>query len=113
MSTDEIANTVALLKVTTIQEALKQSGSKAYQATGTTKTAKPDLIKLYERQVMDVGIEKFISRINESLVTQTATLLGVEAKKPVLTTTIQETGIVPFLSKASYGMLTSFTFFCP
>lgn len=104
MSTDEIAKTVALLKVATIQEALKQSASKAFQSTGS-KTAKAELIKLYERQVMDVGIEKFISRIQDSLVSQTASLLGVEANKAVIISTIQETGIVSFLSKASYGII--------
>lgn len=104
MSTDEIAKTIQVLKVTTIQEALKQSGSKAY-ASASPKAAKPELIKLYERQVMDVGIEKFINRINENMITQTATLMGVEAKKSVVVEKVQELGIEAFLTKASFGML--------
>jgi hypothetical protein len=103
MSTDEIAKTIQVLKVNTIQEALKQSQSKAFQ-NASAKSTKPELIKLYERQVMDVGIEKFISRINDSMVKQTATLLGVDASKAALVDKITEIGIEAFLSKASFGM---------
>ena len=103
MSTDEIAKTIQVLKVITIQEALKQSGSKAFQNV-PAKASKPELIKLYERQVMDVGIEKFINRINESIVTQTAKLFEVESIKPRLVEKVQEIGIEAFLSKTSFGM---------
>lgn len=103
MSTDEIAKHIQVLKVNTIQDALKQAGSKAFQ-NASGKSTKPELIKLYERQVMDVGIEKFISRINDSVVAQTATLLGVEANKQTLVEKVQELGIEPFLTKASFGM---------
>jgi hypothetical protein len=106
MSTDEIAKTIQVLKVNTIQEALKQSGSKAFQ-NASAKSTKPELIKLYERQVMDVGIEKFINRINDSMVSRTATLLDVDSSKAVLVEKVQEIGIESFLSKASFGKQSS------
>lgn len=104
MSTDEIAKTIALLKVNTIQDALKQAGS----AAANSKASKQDLIKLYETAVMDVGIEKFIHRVNEELVTKTAKLLGADAAnqgRSAVIANVQSVTIQSLLSQASLELL--------
>ncbi len=106
MSTDEIAKTIATLKSATIQEALKQAGSKAAH---NSKTLKADLVSMYENAVMDVGVEKFIHRINESLISQTAKLLGTDATAVALLEKVQQIKISSLLNQASVGMLISVT----
>lgn len=101
MATDEIQKHIALLNVDTIKEALKQ----ASRSPANGKATKSELVKLYEAAVMDVGIEKFINRINDSLIEQTAKLLDVDNTKAAVIAKIQTLTIQGVLQKTSTSIL--------
>jgi hypothetical protein len=107
MSTDEIAKTITLLNTETIKDALKQSGSKA-------SGQKQQLVKHYETAVMDVGIEKFVERLNPEQIEMTAKLLSVEkgenqTLKEALVEAAQSKGVDHLLGTSDMEMLRVFS----
>jgi len=105
--TEEISKTIAQLRFETIRESLKFAKCKS-------QGAKPVLVKNYEGAVLDVGIEKFVSRLPDDVVATTAKLLNVEpganqSLKDGLTENIQAAGLSTVLGKSEEDLLKKFS----
>lgn len=105
--TDEISKTIALLKFETIRDTLKQSKCKS-------QGAKPQLVKNYEAAVLDVGVEKFVTKLPADVVTSFSKELDVEvganqSPQEALTEKIQGLGIADILRKTETDTLKKFS----